>query len=81
VFLQLLIPCTLFLTSSLQQRYFVLSESTTCFCVLRIFSKAVVTAYGLVPVGLRSSVPIRSVEAVETVPTVAAKGKRFAASG
>lgn len=59
------------------QRYFVLSESTTCFCVLRIFSHAVTAAWGPVAVGLKASIPIFSIEAVETVPAPAAKGKEF----
>ena len=58
----------------LAQRYFVLSESSTCFCVLRIYSRAVQTAWGAVPLGLRASIPIHSIEAVETVPSLAAKG-------
>jgi hypothetical protein len=56
------------------QRYFVLAESATCFCVLRIFSRAVATAWGSVAVGLRASIPIHAIESVDTVSNPAAKG-------
>ena len=59
------------------QRYFVLSESSTCFCVLRIYTKCVTTAWGPVPIGLRTSIPIFAIEAVAAVPTVASKGTEY----
>jgi hypothetical protein len=59
------------------QRYFVLAESTTCFCVLRIFSRAVVTAWGTAPVGLHASIPIYSMESVEALSLPAAKGTQW----
>lgn len=62
---------------STKQRYFVLSESTTCFCVLRIFTRAVPSAWGPLAVGLKASIPIYSIEAVESVAAPAAKGKEL----
>lgn len=62
-------------TFYLEKRYFVLAESSTCFCILRIFSRAVNTAWGTVAVGLHTSIPIYSIEAVDTISTPAAKGK------
>ncbi len=57
------------------QRYFVLSESSSYFCVLRIYAKAVTTQWGVVATGLRSSIPIASVENVMTVAHKASQGE------
>lgn len=54
-----------------------LSESTSDFCVLRIFARAVAAGWGPVAVGLKASIPIHSIEAVESVAAPAAKGKEF----
>lgn len=53
----------------------VLSESSTQFCVLRIYSKVSVTSWGTVPLKLNTSVPILLIEAVLTPP--AKEGKEF----
>lgn len=50
------------------------SESATSFAVLRVYSRAVVTAWGPVALDLRASIPIEAIEAVETVTTPSAKG-------
>jgi len=55
----------------------VLAESTTCFCVLRLFGKAVHTAWGVVPLQLKTSVPLFQVEAVEAVNARSGKGREF----
>ena len=57
------------------QRYAVLSESATQFCVLRIYSRAAPSAWGLLPVGLKASVPLSAVEAVEALGGTAVKGE------
>ena len=54
-----------------------MSESTTHFCVLRIFTRAVAAGWGPVAVGLKASIPIHSIEAVESTAAPAAKGKEF----
>lgn len=59
------------------KRYFVLSESSTCFCVLRVYGKAVQSKWGMLPSQLRSSIPLAAVELVQTVGTVSKKGKEF----
>mmetsp|Transcript_21229 Transcript_21229/g.35978 ORF Transcript_21229/g.35978 Transcript_21229/m.35978 type:complete len:218 (+) Transcript_21229:3-656(+) len=60
-----------------QKRYFVLAESTTCFCVLRVFGKVVETAWGTVPLGLKASVPIHAMESIQSSNAVASHGREF----
>ena len=59
------------------QRYFVLSESTTEFCVLRIFYKAVGSSWGTVPLKLKASIPISAVQTVTFNANRVKKGKQF----
>jgi hypothetical protein len=60
-----------------QQRYFVLSESTTQFCVLRIFGKAVVSKWGLLPLEQKRTIPIQLIERVDTSTAKGSKGREF----
>ena len=60
-----------------QRRYFVLSESATEFCTLRIFYKAVETTYGTVPHKLKASIPISAIQAVKFNASKIRKGKQF----
>lgn len=58
-----------------EQRYLVLSESEDCFCVLRVYSRAVRTAWGMAPLDLRLSIPIWAIESVQLVTSIASKGE------
>ena len=60
-----------------QQRYFVLSESATQFCVLRIFGKAVVSKWGLLPLEQKRTIPIQLIEKVDTSTAKGSKGREF----
>jgi hypothetical protein len=60
-----------------QRRYFVLSESATEFCTLRIFYKAVETTYGTVPFKLKASIPISAIQTVRFNASKIRKGKQF----
>lgn len=51
-----------------------LSESEECFCVLRVYSRAVRTAWGMAPLDLRLSIPIWAIESVQLVTSIASKG-------
>ena len=45
--------------------------------MLRIYSHSVTTAWGSVAVDLRATIPIHSIEAIDSVSTPAAKGSQF----
>ena len=60
-----------------QQRYFVLSESATQFCVLRIFGKAVPSKWGPLPLELKRAIPIHLIERVDTSTAKGSKGREF----
>lgn len=51
-----------------------LSESEECFCVLRVYSRAVRTAWGMAPLDLRLSIPIWAIDSVQLVTSIASKG-------
>ena len=57
------------------KRYYVLSESASEFCVLRVYSKAIKTAYGTVPINLKTIIPISCIQSV--ISTAAHKGKEL----
>ena len=57
------------------KRYYVLSESASEFCVLRVYGKAVKTAYGLIPINLKTIIPISCVQSV--ISSAAHKGKEL----
>ena len=47
-----------------QRRYFVLSESSTEFCVLRIYYKAVESSWGTLPLKLKAAIPLSAIQMV-----------------
>ena len=47
-----------------QRRYFVLSESATEFCVLRIYYKAVDSSWGTLPLKLKAAIPLSAIHMV-----------------
>lgn len=53
----------------IMQRYFVLSESSTEYCVLRIYYKVVESSWGTIPLKKKASVPISDMKAVSAVST------------
>lgn len=57
-----------------QQRYFVLCESSQEFCVLKCFSKAVESAWGMIPLQLRTVIPASSIASVKTSTKKSSKG-------
>lgn len=59
------------------QRYFVLSESTTAFCVLRIYYKNIESSWGTIPLNLKSEIPVSSVVSVAAVGSKIKKGIQF----
>ena len=54
-----------------------LAESATEFCVLKCFQKAVQSAWGMVPLQIRTVVPTLSIEKLKTVTKKAAKGIQY----
>lgn len=56
------------------QRYFVLSESSIDFCVLKIFYKVVDSAWGPIPLKLKGSIPISAIQSVSSVSAKIKKG-------
>lgn len=59
----------------LQKKYFILRESTECFCELLIYAGAVESTWGNVPIRLKSAIPIFDIASVETVGSKGAQGK------
>jgi hypothetical protein len=55
----------------------VLSESSTDFCVLKCFSKATPSAWGMVCTQISSCIPIFAVEGMKLITKKAARGKEF----
>lgn len=49
------------------KRYFVLAESHTNFCQLRVFTKAVEASWGTVPLDLRTTIPITAIESIDVI--------------
>lgn len=62
----------------LQQRYFVLAESSTEFCVLRIYYKVVESSWGTIPLKKKSSIPIGTVKSVAPISTKIKQGEEEA---
>jgi len=60
-----------------QKRYFVLAESSTHYCVMRIFGRAVETLWGHAPLNCKTSIPICDIERVDTVAAKSSKGREF----
>jgi hypothetical protein len=60
-----------------QKRYFVLSESSTHFCVLRIYNKAVLTKWGFAPLQLKTSIPLACIEQIDSLTAKGSSGKEF----
>ena len=59
----------------LRQRYFVLAESSTEFCVLRIYYKVVESSWGTIPLKKKSSIPIGTVRSVAPISTKIKQGE------
>lgn len=57
------------------KRYYVLSESSLEFCVLRVYGKAIKTKWGIAPINLKTIIPISCVQSV--VSSAAYKGKEL----
>lgn len=49
-----------------QRRYFVLAESRTHFCVLKIYQRAIPAAWGDAPIQLKSTIPVVAINAIRT---------------
>jgi hypothetical protein len=56
------------------QRYFVLSESATAFCILRIYYKNIESSWGTIPLKLKAEIPIASIISVAAVGSKINKG-------
>ncbi len=59
------------------QKYYVLSESETDFCVLKVYKKVVASAWGCCHIGLTSVVPICLIESVKVANARASGGRDF----
>ena len=57
------------------KRYYVLSESNSEFCVLRVYGKAINTKWGMAPINLKTVIPISCVQSVTS--SAAHKGKEL----
>jgi hypothetical protein len=62
-----------------QRRWFVLAESRTEFCVLRIYSSCMKTAWGEVGIRLKAAIPVVALERIEsrTARDPTASGREF----
>jgi hypothetical protein len=60
---------------SVFQRFFVLSESSEEFCVMRIYYKTVESSWGLVPLRKKATIPIGSVKGVSSVSSKIKQGE------
>ena len=62
--------------SLLPQRYFVLAESSTEFCELRIYYKVVESSWGTIPLKKKkASIPIGTVRSVAPISTKIKQGE------
>jgi hypothetical protein len=59
------------------KRFYVLAESSTDFCVLKIYQTAVVSSWGLVPIKLKTIIPLSCIETVESIATKSSRGREF----
>ena len=59
---------------STRQRYYVLAECDSDFCVLRLYTRAIVSAWGVLPLGFKQSIPIGAMDEIQTVSKANANG-------
>lgn len=59
------------------KRFYVLAESSTDFCVLKIYQSAIVSSWGLVPIKLKTVIPLSCIETVESIATKSSRGREF----
>ena len=57
------------------KRYFVLSESTTEYCVLKIFYKTIEASWGTIPIKMKAKIPLSAITSITTNTAEACKGK------
>ena len=58
-------------------RYFVLAESPSHFCELRIYKRAIDCGWGMAPVKLRAAIPVLSIESIDAISEKSALGRDF----
>ena len=61
-------------TPPFHQRFFVLSESSSDFCVLKIFYEVTEASWGFVPLKMKASIPIAAMQSVACVSAKIKKG-------
>lgn len=66
------------LTGMWLMRYYTLCESTSQFCVLKIFGHAKKSSWGVIPLDLKIILPIRLIDSIDTPSDSKSMGREFA---